>query len=113
VLASQFSEELVHYLLPVQLLRKDKHWVTWNQATDKREDADLKSDWLISPGDYEKSAFPTNLIVSKDTVSQILASLVTGRCTQHRACWQQVELSYLKGEKGFLATSWRGSLRGL
>jgi len=31
----------------------------------------------------------------------------------HLACWRQVELSYLKGEKEFLATSWRGSLRGL
>jgi len=43
----------------------------------------------------------------------ILASLIMGSCTQHRACWQQVELSYLKGQKEFLATSWRGSLRGL
>ena len=31
----------------------------------------------------------------------------------HQACWRQVELSYLKGGKEFLATSWRGSLRGL
>jgi len=46
-------------------------------------------------------------------ISQILASLIMGRCAQHRACWRQVELSYLKGEKEFLATSWRGSLRGL
>jgi len=43
----------------------------------------------------------------------ILASLIMGRCTQHRACWQQVELSCLNGEKEFLAMSWRGSLRGL
>jgi len=46
-------------------------------------------------------------------IGQILAFLIMGRCTQHRACWRQVELSYHKGEKGFLATSWRGSLRGL
>jgi len=46
-------------------------------------------------------------------IGQILASLILGRCTHHRACWQQVELSYHKGEKEFLATSWRSSLRGL
>jgi len=46
-------------------------------------------------------------------IGPILASLIMGRCTQHRACWRQVECSYLKGEKGFLAMSWWGSLRGL
>ena len=46
-------------------------------------------------------------------VGQILASLIMASSTQHRACWPQVELSYHKGEKDFLATSWRGSLRGL
>jgi len=47
---------------------------------------------------------------SKLTPIFFLASLTMGRCTQHRACWRQVDRSYLKGEKGFLATSWRGSL---
>ena len=46
-------------------------------------------------------------------IGQILASLIMGRCTQHRACWRHTDRNYLKGEKGFLATSWRGSLRGL
>jgi len=46
-------------------------------------------------------------------IGRILASLITGRCTQHQACWRQMECSFLKEEKRFLAMSWWGSLRGL
>ena len=46
-------------------------------------------------------------------IGWILSSLITERYTQQRACWRQADRSYLKGEKGFLSMSWRGSLRGL
>ena len=46
-------------------------------------------------------------------VGGILVSLIMGRFTWHRACWRQVESGCLKGAKGFLPMSWRGSSRGL
>lgn len=54
------------YSLSTAKATKVNNWVAWNQGT---EDADLKSNWLFTPGKCEKSAFPTNSIVSKDTVS--------------------------------------------
>ena len=46
-------------------------------------------------------------------VGGIFIALIMGKFTRHQACWWEMESGCLKGEKGFLATSWWGSLRGL
>lgn len=56
------------YPLSTAKATKINNWVARNQGT-KTEDADLKSNWLITPGKCENSAFLTSSIVSKDTVS--------------------------------------------
>jgi len=76
---------------------------------------------VIADMDVQDSSEPTfaNVVFEVFTQpcmrhqSMSLSSLITGRCTQYWAFRQQADRSYFQGEKGFLATSSQGSLRGL
>jgi len=93
--------------------RDSGHWDDWLRDQGHR--------WCFPPshqwqGTAQKGAGKLTWLTGGSrtgAIGQILASLIMGRCTQHRACWRQMECNYLKGEKGFLAMSWQGSLRGL
>lgn len=69
VLASLFTEGLVHYLPPIKLIEKDKHCRAWNQAVNAVENTKLKPELDISLGNWEKSVFCADPMVGKDTMS--------------------------------------------